>query len=153
MCSILLTAVALISSASIARADWAYTKWGMSPEQVEKASNGAAHFIPEAERKTVAEAARRTGAEGTYRDCDLGLQLAFAFDAANDGLRCVFYSVADAQKNSALRELMIKRFGEPSGHSDIPAIGMTAMNWERPDEMDLRWVKDTPGYVSHCKKA
>jgi hypothetical protein len=149
----LLAAVVLLSAVSTARADWAYTKWGMSPDQVAKASNGGVHVIPEAERKSVEEANLRNGAEGTYSDGGVDFHVGFAFDTKSGGLKCVFYTVLAGAKNPAMRELMIKRYGEPSGHSDIPAIGMIAMNWDKPtDEINLQWDKDIPGGVSHCKK-
>jgi hypothetical protein len=150
---VLLASVAIILFVPAAKADWAYTKWGMSPEQIARASSGGVHAIPEAERQTNEEANLRTGAEGIYKDGDVDLRVAFAFDAKNGGLKCVFYTVVDSAKNSALRDLMTKRYGEPNGHSDIPAIGMIAMNWQKPtDEIDLQWVKDNPAGVSHCKK-
>jgi hypothetical protein len=149
----LVAAIVLLSAVSTARADWAYTTWGMSPDQVAKASNGGVHVIPEAERKTVEEANLRNGAEGTYRDDGVDFHVGFAFDVKSGGLKCVFYTVVDGAKNSAMRELMIKRYGEPSGHSDIPAIGMIAMNWDKAtDEINLQWVENNPGGVSHCKK-
>jgi hypothetical protein len=149
-----LASMAMMLAVPAAKADWAYTKWGMSPEQIAKASNGGVHVIPEAERKTTEEANLRTGAEGIYKDGDVDLHVAFAFDAKTGGLKCVFYTVVDSTKNPALRDLMIKRHGEPQGHSDIPAIGMVAMNWDKPpDEIDLQWVKDNPAGVSHCKRS
>jgi hypothetical protein len=136
-----------------AKAEWAYTKWGMSPEQVAKASNAAVHVIPEAERKTVPGADLRTGAEGTYSDGDVRLRVAFSFDPAKGGgLSCVVYSVVDEKQSSALEDLMIKRYGEPSHKSGLPAIGMTTLNWDKPDEMYLQMVTDTPAFVMHCKK-
>jgi hypothetical protein len=151
---VVLASATLISAVPVAKADWAYATWGMSPEQVAKASNGGVHVIPEAQRKTTEEANLRTGAEGLYKDGEVDLRVAFAFDAKTGGLKCVFYTAVDSAKNTALRDLMIKRHGEPQGHSDIPAIGMVAMNWDKPpDEIDLQWVKDNPAGVSHCKKS
>jgi hypothetical protein len=149
----LFTVTTLMLAVPAAKADWAYTTWGMSPEQIANTSNGRVHAIPEAERKTNEDSHLRTGAEGSYKDGELELRVAFAFDAKNGGLKCVFYTVIDSAKNSALRDLLIKRYGEPQGHSDIPSIGMIAMNWEiAPDEIDLQWVKDNPAGASHCKK-
>jgi hypothetical protein len=143
----------MITMAPTAKADWAYTRWGMTPEQVAKASNGGIHVIPEAERKTVEDAKLRTGAEGTYKDGDLTLNVGFSFDTTTGGLKCVFYSVSDGRQNAVLRDLLVKRFGEPSGRSSLPAIGMNAMNWDKPDEIYLQWVKENPANVMHCRNA
>ncbi|GAC1339747.1 MAG: hypothetical protein NVS2B16_26930 [Chloroflexota bacterium] len=40
------TVTAIALSATGARADWQYTKWGMSPEQFARASHGAASVVP-----------------------------------------------------------------------------------------------------------
>src|SRR5258708_6817611 len=132
---LVLVGIALAIATSRVRADWAYTKWGMSPEQLAKASSGAVHVIPEAERETVPGADLRTGAEGTYSDGDLPLRVKFSFDPTKGGLNCVFYAVVDERQNSALKDLMIKRYGEPSHKSGLPAIGMTTLNWHKQDEM------------------
>lgn len=42
----LLIALCVVSPA---HADWQYTKWGMSPEEVVAASNGKAHLVSDAE--------------------------------------------------------------------------------------------------------
>jgi hypothetical protein len=150
---IVLAGLCLIGAISSARAEWAYTTWGMSPEQVEKASKGAVHVIPEAERVTLPGANMRTEAEGTYSDGDLRLVVRFSFDPTKgDGLGCVFYGVADEKQGQALKDAMIKRYGKPVREDGIAFLGSTNLGWDKPDNIELQISKDDPAFVTHCKK-
>lgn len=143
-------AAALALSATAARADWAYTHWGMTPEQVAQASGGAVHVIPEAERRTITEADLQTGAEGTYADGAVKLQVKFGFDTNTGGLSCVIYAVQDAAQGDALKEAMIKRYGQPENTSGLPAIGMTEVSWSKPDDISLTQSTGERAFVIHC---
>ena len=70
-----------------ARADWLYTKWGMTPEQVAAASHSAVHVIPNADRRRITEINLEYGAEGLFTDASLELRVSFGFDTQRGGLR------------------------------------------------------------------
>src|SRR6195952_3766424 len=114
MRSILAAILIVVMLAPAARADWEYTKWGMTPEQVVRASGGHVKLLQGAEQRTVAPNMRQS-AEGTYSDGSVALQVRFTFDPLNgNGLNCVFYAVTDEKQGPALKDLMIKRYGQPS---------------------------------------
>ena len=100
--------LASLLSIGSARADWAYTKWGMTPEQVAVASGGKVELIPKAKRTRIAEANLETGAQGTFTDGPLRLRVSFGFDTHSGGLTLVIYGVIDADQNDLLKAWMTK---------------------------------------------
>jgi hypothetical protein len=152
MRSILATILVVVMLAPAARADWEYTKWGMTPEQVVKASGGHVKLLQGAEQRTVAPDMRH-GAEGTYSDGAVSLQVRFTFDPRNgNGLNCVFYAVTDDKQSPALKDLMIKRYGPPSKEGGVAVLGMTDLTWEKPDDINLTMSNSDPAFVTHCNK-
>jgi hypothetical protein len=149
---ILLASVAMMLCGTAAKADWAYTKWGMTPEQVAKASGGKVNLLRGTDQKTVAPDMRHE-AEGTYSDGPVSLQVRFTFDPTNgNGLNCVFYAVTSENQAPALKDLMIKRYGQPSTEGGIAFLGMTNLTWEKPDDITLQISNSDPAFVTHCKK-
>ena len=147
---ILLVALCLIVTISPANADWAYTKWGMTADQVAKASGGSVKLLTGAEQQTVATNMRHE-AEGTYSDGGVPLRVKFTFDPTNgNGLNCVFYAVADTKDATALKNLMLKRYGQPSQEGGL--FGMTNLTWNKPDDITLQISDDDPAFVTQCKK-
>ncbi len=64
---------------SPARADWAYTRWGMTPEQVAALSSGAVKVLPKVERTDMGDHSEMA-ARGTFKDGSRVLDVGFVFD-------------------------------------------------------------------------
>lgn len=141
----------LLCSAPPAVADWQYTKWGMTPEQVASASNGAVKVIPKAQRKRIEEARMENGAEGTFTEGALKLHVAFSFDTGGAGLNAVGYDVVDAAQNDLLKAWLVRTYGAPESKGGIPAIGLTTWDWSKPDEIEMNISKDTAAFVMQSK--
>src|SRR5215470_9149821 len=124
-----------------ARADWAYTHWGMTPEQVASASKGAVNVIPAAQRDKggITEAA----AKGTYADGAMKMSVGFLFDTKTGGLICVVYSVLDAAQNETLEAAMVKRYGPPDQSSNVPRMGKD-ITWKNKTD-SIEFVGGAPG--------
>jgi hypothetical protein len=132
-----------------AAADWAYTKWGMTPEQVVAASNGTAHVLP-ADKRTRNDADKwEIAADGNYKDGDLPLSTGFMFDLKSGGLICVVYN-ATGKPSEALEAKLTQRYGSPAEQSDI--FTMKTIHWTKPDDVELTVdVKRLTAAVMHCQ--
>ena len=145
----LLFALAAIVAALPARADWEYTKWGMTPEQVVTASGGSAHLLPPDKRKSVPPL--ESSVEGTFQDGPLALRTVFSFDSKRGRLVCVFYGVDDAEQSSAFTDSLLKRYGKPASRSSLPAIGMETVSWRTgTDEIEVTATKGDRAFATHC---
>ncbi len=69
------------AGAAEARADWYYTRWGMTPDEVVAASNGAARLGPPPQGKTYPKLTGR--ALGTFQGAGANFHVFFHFDADN----------------------------------------------------------------------
>lgn len=150
MKSLPLAAMALLS-APAARADWQYTKWGMTPEQVVAASAGTVTLLPEKSRPRIPPLV--TAASGAFKDGTLTLRTVFSFNIDRNGLACVMYGVASHDDDEALRALMLKRYGPPDSTSGIAFLGMTNLIWKTAtDEINTTFAKDDPAFTMQCAK-
>jgi hypothetical protein len=135
--------LALVSQA---RADWEYTKWGMTPAQVISASHGDAKITPAADRYKNEEDHWEMGAEGTYRSGPMTFSVGFAFDTASGGLTCVYYNLSGDQA-LLLKDSMIKKYGAPKDASGDPDM----FAWRTPDKIELMMGhKPAAAVVTHC---
>ena len=103
---LILTLVTLIiGNESVARADWQYTKWGMSVEAVKIAGNGA---VTDNAKATESTHKAKILLRGTYKTPTALFDTAFFFAGPNDGLDRVNLSqrsaIDCAQTLSGLRE-------------------------------------------------
>ena len=136
-----------------ARGDWQYTKWGMTPEEVARASGGAVKAEPPAQRRTIADANLRSGADGTFQDGPIRLRVQFSFDATKGGLACVFYGVMNQADNDAFKAALVKRFGPPQRTTGLQAIGMAVLSWEPGDDsVEFQAMEGEASFAMHCKK-
>ena len=132
-----------------ARADWQYTKWGMTPEEAVKASNGAMKLIPAKERKPVELTHTEPVAEGTYKDGALNVTVEFVIDTASGGLACVGYAATDMAQNAALKDWLVKRYGAPPSQMKGPPMDM--WNWSKPDTIIFTASNSFAATVTQCK--
>jgi hypothetical protein len=139
--------ISVLAASAPARADWEYTRWGMTPEQVAAASGGAVKVIPKAERRKVEAMGMENGAEGQFTDGPLRLRVAFGFDIAKDSLRMVTYGVLDPAQNEMFKDWVIRRHGPPQQQSAIPVIGLESFSWTAKDELNLMITKGDQAFV------
>ncbi len=130
-----------------AHADWEYTKWGMTPEQVAQASQGKVKVIPKAERAKNDDI--ETAAEGAYVDGPLRMQVAFLFDA--NKLVSVMYAVDDAKQNGKLLDWLKLKFGPPQTGGG-PNLGHTTYSWSNVDDVGFVQQEGAPAYVTQEPK-
>ncbi len=144
-------ALATIVAALPARADWEYTKWGMTPEQVVAASGGSARLVAQDKQKSVPPWV--SSVEGTFQEGPLALQTVFSFDTERGGLACVFYGVEEAEQSAAFMDSLLKRYGKPASRSSLPAIGMETVSWRAgTDEIVVTATKGDRSFATHCAK-
>jgi hypothetical protein len=134
-----------------AHADWEYTKWGMTPEQVAAASKGEVKVLPPDKRRKVEEAHMESGAEGTHAAGPLKVKVGFSFDTQTGGLICVSYGVDRGAENDALKDWMVKQYGPPQKTGGLPVIGLQQASWTKPDDIMLQISSNEPAFVLHCR--
>jgi hypothetical protein len=140
---------AMLLIATAAHADWQYTHWGMTPEQVVAASRGAAQVVPEKNRPRGLP--MLTAATGTYQDGPLELRVTFQFNTASNGLACVSYGVNSHDNDDAFKAALVKRFGPPQKTSGGGFLG-TTLSWTTPtDQIDVTFSKSDPAFAMQCR--
>jgi len=140
--------LAMFLNASATDADWQYTHWGMTPEQVVAASRGAAKIVPEKDRPKGLPLV--TGATGTDRDGAVEVRVTFQFKTASNGLACVSYGVNSHAQDDAFKAALVKRYGPPQKTSGGGFLG-TTLSWTIPtDQIDATFSKSDPAFAMHC---
>jgi len=113
---IVVLALVLPCGASIpARADWQYTKWGMSPEEVLSQSNGNARRVPEAEIARLSPYSRDlvSFVRAAYVANGEKFVVSFQFGKNTKRLQRVDLDAADAANCSAYKFSLLDKFGSP----------------------------------------
>jgi hypothetical protein len=142
-------ALAMLLTAPAARADWQYTHWGMTPDQVVAASRGTAKLLPAKDRPRLPP--MLTAATGAYQDGPLQLRVTFSFDIATNGLVCVNYGLSSPDNDEAFKAALVRRYGPPQKTSGVAFLGMTTLVWKTPtDQIEATFAKDDPAYAMQC---
>jgi hypothetical protein len=136
----------LLSTAG--EADWAYTHWGMSPEQVVAASGGTVRLLPPDQRSRDDADHWELSVDGTFIDEAMRLPVGFAFDLQTHGLRCVMIN-AFGSDVAKLRKTIDRRYGMPSRESMFDHS--TTATWTTPDRIELvTGERPLAAIVNHC---
>jgi hypothetical protein len=147
--TLVLVVVGMLLIAPASRADWQYTHWGMTPEQVVAASKGSVKLLPEKNRPRLGPFV--TAAEGEYKDGSLELRTVFRFNTATNGLVCVDFGVGNHIDDDALKAALTKRYGPPKTEAGPAFLKMTTLSWKTPtDEISLTLSKDDPAHGAQC---
>jgi hypothetical protein len=147
---ILLSLVGLLIAPAV-YADWEYTRWGMTPEQVVAASGGKAKLLPEEKRPRVPPLV--TAATGEFNDGAMQLRSVFSFNIERGGLACVSYGVLSPDQNGTFRTALVSRYGPPQSKSTVAFLGQENLGWKTAtDEINASFSKDEPAYAMHCAK-
>jgi hypothetical protein len=137
-----------LSMPSIAMADWAYTHWGMTPEQVAAGSEGMVKVLAPDKRTRNADDHWELAAQGTYSEGTLKLPVGFTFDTTSGGLKCVMYNAFDKDIGT-VRAALGSRYGKPASESDFGSGSMAT--WKTPDQIDMViGQKPVAAVVTHC---
>jgi hypothetical protein len=140
----------LTIAAAPASADWEYTRWGMTAEQVIKASGGRAHAMP---------ASRRYGDnagqfEITVEASDPGpprTTIGFQFGLPSGGLQCVLINAMGNDADSLIAQFQ-QRYGAPDSDDSLGPTRM--LEWHKADTIELA-ANSAPKavVVSQCRPA
>jgi hypothetical protein len=129
----LVLAAGLTIAATPASADWEYTRWGMTAEQVISASGGQAHAMPASRRY-------RDGGgqfEITVEASDPGpprMTIGFQFGLPGGDLQCVLINAMGGDADGLLAQFL-RRYGAPDSDS---SFGPTrTLEWQKADTIEL----------------
>ncbi|HZP98889.1 MAG TPA: hypothetical protein VFB13_05075 [Reyranella sp.] len=134
-------------------ADWQYTKWGMTPEEVVAASDGKIKMLEKPRPAAPGEVAL---VEGRYESGDLKFSATFVFrDAEKKSLTLVSLALLDSEKLTCagVHEALFAKYGEP-GHviSDRSTFTRQLFWQDRPTNLSIelfRTIKDILCLVSY----
>jgi hypothetical protein len=140
--------LAMFLNAPAAHADWQYTHWGTTPEQVVAASRGAAQVVPEKNRPKGLPLL--TAATGTYQEGSLELRVTFQFKTASNGLACVSYGVNSHDQDDAFKAALVKRYGPPQKTSGGGFLGTTLSWTTATDQIDATFSNSDPAFAMQC---
>lgn len=147
----ILWCLAALMIAPAAQADWQYTRWGMTPEQVVAASGGTSELLPVAQRPRVPPLV--TAATGEATDGRMQLRTVFSFGIEGNGLQCVTYGVRSHADDDAFRAALIQRYGQPQDTGGIALLGMTNLGWKTAtDEINATFSTDDPAFAMQCRR-
>jgi hypothetical protein len=144
-------AVPLMLAPTVAWSDWEYARWGMSPDQLARASGGAVTVLPPEQRKKHPAFGSETAASGAYAEGALRMKLSFSFDLTNGGLTCIIFTEAGAPQDELLKQSFVRRNGPPHETGGYKEAGMETFAWSKTDEIGLTLMKNGPSFVTQCK--
>jgi hypothetical protein len=103
----------LVATSAPAWANWQYTRWGMSSDEVFKAAKGRAVAIPESEQpaeSTVTTIAKLTS---TFSYGRFSFHVFFRFDRETGGLSQVVLSLDSSADCRLLKQSLADEYGKP----------------------------------------
>jgi hypothetical protein len=129
--------VALLVAAPEARADWEYTRWGMTPEQALTASNGQLKRCdPQYCRSQTTKLAQAL-LLGDYTSGEFNFVAFLLFDKRSTLLSQVTLKLKDLAKGSSLVGALRAKYGEPS---DRRTTGVTDLWVWRGQEDQISYL-------------
>jgi hypothetical protein len=147
----LLASAALAIPSAQAWADWQYTKWGMTADQVVAASGGAAQLSDAKNPWSKYDSSYLVLATGTYRTGDLEFNSIFQFNKKNKTLQCVklFLKNKDVAPYT-LRQSLESKYGKPSETGDLG--GLVYDRWKKTDEITLVVSTRIASTLTYCNR-
>ena len=130
--------VPFLSFATPSLADWEYTHWGMTPEQVAAASSGNVKVVPEAEREPSGDRTE-VAAMGSFPVDGRSLSVDFMFDSVTGGLKCVAYNAAGGDV-MMVKDMLVRKYGQTK---EEPFGAGYFMTWKRPEPVEFA-VNENP---------
>jgi hypothetical protein len=117
-----------------ASADWAYTRWGMTPEQVAAASDNKVKVLAATDQTRDPGDDWVMADQGTWSDGTVNGDVGFMFDAKTNRLKCVVYNTT-GHNVAPLKAAFLQRYGKPASTSTYgPTVTLT---WKPADKIEL----------------
>ena len=116
-------------------ADWQYTKWGMTAEEIVSASNGSAHLIPDGEKANRSAETFDAIALGSFTTGPFEFNVSFRAMKGRHLLDTVRLELKDPPIYGRLREVLIGNYGTGQETvDDIGSIKTTTTIWKSESE-------------------
>ena len=135
-----LAASVLAGSVVPACADWQYTQWGMTPDQVTAASSAAAQ--PNPDRKLDADGGLKAALTAPYQGAAIPFTAVFLFDAQNR-LQVVNLNPVGGIACPVIVQALVVNHGAPENHAD--PLQAKALRWHDGDNDNLVVYADLGG--------
>jgi hypothetical protein len=140
--------LALAASPGQATANWEYTVWGMTPEDVAAASGGKVRVLAAARPDHAASPGPESMAEGRFALGPFPMTVKFGFDQ-DRRLTMVTLTFAEQQRPDQLKAWLNQNYGKPR---TMPAADedMGSWTWITPDKDVIELVidDDNPAILS-----
>lgn len=142
-----------------ARADWEWTRWGMTPREVVAASHGQVMPVPEKEQ--LRHTYRKGLAAGKIPELMTRSRMGDAeyvayllFDADSDRLVCVDLIPAATAHVAEQKKVLLTSLGSPNSETreKLPGLEWTTTIWTTPKEMVLLQEGRLGEKIQYCQR-
>ena len=129
--------ISYIIFSNVVFADWQYTKWGMTVEEVIIASNGSAIKSADTGRDVIGA---KSLAIAQYFAGEFVFEANFLFDRKTQKLRYVMLSLEKGNPN-LLYEALVNRYGKPVETRASDDTNIKSARWlDRENNNNVNWV-------------
>lgn len=138
----------MISLKSIA--NWQWTDWNMTLEEVIKSSNGKVRETNDEEKRkwNISSINRTAKLVGDYTAGDITFLAKFYFDESNK-LNCVFLDNNDKNKGVIIGDSLINKYGVPDSVKHYP---FDTYKWLRDDEITYTTSSIIGNTIRYCNR-
>ncbi len=134
----MMAAFGLLVSANPADADWQYTRWGMTPQQVVAASRGLAK--PYQGDPTLANPKLLKKLMAPYSTSNFTFNAVFVFETTTNRLTTVHLVLSPTSRCPDLKDAMIREYGAPQ----ISELGGSSATWRDSSKGNLVYYLHVP---------
>lgn len=142
----------------VAAADWQWTKWGMSPEEVVAASAGKARLATEDETKMQSDTVKSKVTQemlavSEHDSGDLRFRVNFLFEPGSRKLTCARLNAGTSTTQARLRGDLIGVYGKPiDERRDVIGGGIWIARtvWVSGDRIELLTTSSGSATISYC---
>lgn len=124
-------------------ADWQYTSWGMTVDEVIDASGGVAMAVPEEEGIGKSMSSDIVKLTAPYSAGDFAFTAYFAFDVVDNTLIRVTLELHDKSKSHDLHGALRSRYGEPESKNQFYTSTFTLWYDDEGDQIDFQSIGDS----------
>jgi hypothetical protein len=143
-----------------AKADWQWSRWGMTVDQAVAASNGTARKADFVEQKKMSWVTGKENrvtmaalAHASHVAGGTSFNAWMLFDPASQQLKCVNMEPSTPVSSAALESKLVSAYGQPANRTKTAGIGMKETVWvTQQDTITLRELFDSPSII-YCNRS